>query len=115
MKRIIIILSIIFSATSVFAQQDNDIVTKKFRVDGNCNECKKRIETAAYIKGVKRAEWDKKTDTLTVTYRTSKTTDETILKSIAAVGHSSEKAEASEKAYQKLPSCCKYKTSTCED
>lgn len=113
MKRLIVFLSIIMASVTAMAQ-DGDVVTKRFRVDGNCGECKQRIEAAAFVKGVKKAEWDKKTDTLTVTYRTSKTTEDQILQSVAKAGHQSEKFEASEKAYNKLPSCCKYKTSTCE-
>lgn len=102
-----------FSVSAI--AQDNDIVTKKLRVEGNCGECKQRIENAAFIKGVKKAEWDKKTDTLTVTYRQSKTNEDEILKSVAAAGHESPGHEASEKAYKKLPSCCKYKHQACED
>jgi mercuric ion binding protein len=112
MKNLILISFLLFSLP-VLAQ--DEIVTKKLRVEGNCSSCKKRIEEAAYVKGVKRAEWDKKTDTLTVTYNASKTTDDAILQSVAKAGHSSPKFEAPEKAYNKLPQCCKYKHEACED
>lgn len=113
MKRIIFFLSIIICSVTAFAQ-DKDIVTEKYKVEGNCNMCKKRIENAAYIKGVKRADWDKETHELTVIYRTSKTDADAILKSVAKAGHSSAKLEATEVAYNSLPKCCHYKTETCE-
>jgi copper chaperone CopZ len=112
MKNLILILSLLFTLPAI--AQDNDIVTKKLRVDGNCGECKERIEAAAFVKGVKKVDWDSHTDTLTVTYRSSKTNEDEILKSVAAAGHSSPQYEASEKAYKKLPTCCKYKTEDCK-
>ncbi len=113
MKQIIIILSIIFSCSASFAQ-DKDIATASFKVEGNCNMCKKRIEDAAYIKGVKRADWNKDSHQLTLIYKPSKTSPDAVLKSVAHAGHSSEKTAASDADYNKLPECCHYKTNTCE-
>jgi hypothetical protein len=115
MKQLIVLISIVFFSISSFAQESKDIVTKKYKVEGNCNMCKKRIEDAAYTKGVKRAEWDKETQILTLTYRSSKTTDDAVLANVAKAGHSSEKTEATEADYKKLPDCCHYKTHTCND
>lgn len=113
MKQFIVFLSIIFSCSAVFAQ-DKDIAAASFKVDGNCNMCKKRIEDAAYIKGVKRADWNKDSHQLTLIYKPSKTSPEAILKSVAHAGHGSEKIAASDADYNKLPECCHYKTNTCE-
>jgi len=76
--------------------------------------CKKRIENAAYIKGVKRADWNEETHILTVVYRTSKTDAQQIEHSIAKAGHTTENVEATEEDYKKLPECCQYKTNNCE-
>lgn len=114
MKRLIIFTSIIISSFGAFAQQDKDIATLKDTVQGNCKMCKKRIEEAAYVKGVKRAEWDKTNHVLTVVYRPSKTSEADILKSVAKAGHSSTKIEATDKNYKSLPECCQYKTNSCE-
>ncbi|RYD55382.1 MAG: ATPase [Sphingobacteriales bacterium] len=114
MKRILVFLAIICSSVFVFAQEQKDIATEKVKVEGNCNMCKKRIENAAYIKGVKRAEWDKNTQMLTVVYRPSKTSADAVLNSVAKVGHSSEKIAAADADYKKLPECCQYKTNTCD-
>lgn len=112
MKSLILLISFILSSIFSFAQ--NDIKTETFKVDGNCNMCKKRIENAAYVKGVKRADWDKETQKLTVVYRPSKTSSDIIHTNIAKAGHSTEKMEAAEADYEKLPECCHYKTNTCE-
>ncbi|MCB9045778.1 MAG: heavy-metal-associated domain-containing protein [Chitinophagales bacterium] len=112
MKYIIILISVVFSSLTVHAQ-DKDIKTEKLLVSGNCEMCEKRIEKAAYVKGVKRAEWDKDKHELTVTYKPSKTSKEEILKSVAEAGYDSEAFTASEDAYEKLPECCHYRTATC--
>lgn len=109
MKRLIVFLLVIFSSSFVFAQGAKDIVTEHYKVSGNCAKCKKRIENAAYIKGVKRAEWDKTTGELTVIYRPSQTNAATILQHIAKAGHDSDLAKADEEAYKNLPHCCAYK------
>src|SRR4051812_19297491 len=114
MKRLIVFITIIFSSFTLSAQQDKDIATLKDTVQGNCNMCKKRIEEAAYVKGVKRAEWDKESHVLTVVYRPSKISDEAILKSVAKAGHTSGKVQATDADYKKLPECCHYKTNSCE-
>lgn len=112
MKRFILLLFISLFSISSFAQ--SDIKTETFKVEGNCGMCKKRIEESAYIKGVKRAEWNKESQILTVIYRSSRTTLEDIAQSIAKAGHSSEKAESLEKDYNRLPTCCQYKTQSCD-
>ena len=116
MKRLIVFLTIVTSSFFVLAQEkEKDVVTEKYKVEGNCNMCKKRIENAAFVKGVKRAEWDKKTHELTVVYKPSKTNAEAILGSVAKVGHSSDKVEANTADYKKLPECCQYRDHECND
>lgn len=109
MKRLIAFVLFIFSSFYLFGQ-DKDIVTEHYKVDGICEQCKKRIEDAAYIKGVKKAEWNVETHDLTITYRPSKTSAKLILGSIAKAGHDNEIVKATEQDYKKLPSCCYYRT-----
>lgn len=82
--------------------------TETFQVSGNCDMCKARIEKAAKIDGVSRADWDAKSKVLSVTYDPAKTNMDLIGKKIAAVGHDNGKVKASDKAYAALPGCCKY-------
>ena len=82
--------------------------TENIKVWGNCDMCKTRIEKAAKVNGVSKANWDSKTQMLALVYDPSKTTSDDIQKKIAAVGHDTEKFKADDKAYAKLPGCCKY-------
>lgn len=110
----ILVLAIIHAAlfagaTTATTQNPNDPVTKTFEVQGVCGMCKERIENAALIKGVKMAEWDKKTEMLKVVYRPKKVTLEQIHRSVAEAGHETSEVAANPEAYSKLPGCCKYK------
>ena len=87
---------------------------ESFDVSGVCGSCEKRIEKAALIKGVYEAQWDKHTQKLTVTYKTTKTSSENILRAVAKVGHDNEKFKASDESYAALPACCKYRDKSIE-
>jgi len=80
------------------------------KVSGNCEMCKERIETAAKsVAGVTSAEWGTETKMLHVQFDGGKTNLDDIQKSIAKVGHDTEKFKASDAAYKALPECCKYR------
>lgn len=82
--------------------------TETIKVWGNCETCEARIEKAAKVNGVTDATWDSKTQMLSLVYDPTKITSDDIQKKIAAVGHDTEKYRADDKAYAKLPGCCKY-------
>ena len=82
--------------------------TETFKVSGNCGSCKARIEKAAKIDGVTKAEWNKDTKVLSLTYNPSKVSSDAILKNVAAAGHDNEKFRADDKVYNALPGCCQY-------
>lgn len=110
MKTIFGIIALLLSSFAIsFAQDKKDITTEKIKVSGTCGDCKKRIEKAAYIPGVKRAEWDSHTQILTVIYRPSKTSVEKIETSIVAVGYDAGDMKATDEDYHKLPQCCAYR------
>ena len=116
MRIILIALVAIFMNMNIQAQdkkQKNEsaIKTVSLKVDGNCSQCKARIEKAAKIEGVNKAEWNKDTKILTLTYMPGKVSSDNVLKSISAAGHDNEKFKADEKAYTSLPGCCKYRES----
>ncbi len=85
-------------------------VTKHFTVNGVCDQCKTRIEQAAYVKGVKFADWNVDTHDLTVKYDSTKTAPGIFLKSIAKSGHDNEMFKAEDEDYNKIPKCCKYRS-----
>lgn len=82
--------------------------TETVNVYGNCGTCKKNIETAAYKKKVSSGVWDEDTKVAKITYDSTKTTSDAILKSIALAGYDNMNYLAPDAAYSKLNECCKY-------
>jgi len=82
--------------------------TETFKVWGNCNMCKTRIEKAVKSDGANAADWNVKSKLLTVTFDPSKTSIDSFSKKLASVGHDTEKYKADDKAYNALDECCQY-------
>jgi periplasmic mercuric ion binding protein len=112
MFRIVLIIAFWLLApfTSKVFAGSKDVVIRNYTVNGVCDQCKKRIEDASYIKGVKFAEWSIDNHSLTVKFDSVKTSPDIILKTIAGVGHDSERFIATQEDYDKLPACCKYRS-----
>src|SRR5271157_2751615 len=110
MKAIKFIISAIISVviTVGAVAQDKSVKTESFKVYGNCETCKARIEKALKTDGISKANWDVKSKILTVTYNPSKISIDIIHKKIASVGHDTEKLKADDKVYACLPGCCQY-------
>jgi copper chaperone CopZ len=107
MKTKVLSLAALFlmGAISVFA----DTKTEKIEVKGNCGMCESRIEKAAKsVDGVSKADWNKETKKLEVTFDDTKTDLDKVEVAIAKVGHDTPKHKASTAVYDKLPDCCKY-------
>ena len=83
--------------------------TETIKVSGKCETCKARIEKTAKVDGVTKAEWNVKTKMLTLVYNPMKVKSDDIQKRLAAVGHDTQKYKATDKAYNALPGCCKYR------
>lgn len=88
----------------------NTVVLRHYNVAGVCGKCKARIESAAYVKGVRFAEWSVESHDLAIKYDTVKTSPAVFLKSIAKAGHDNEMFKAEDNDYNKLPACCKYRS-----
>ncbi len=83
--------------------------TASFKVYGNCDMCKDRIERAARsVKGVVMANWNSESQKLILKYLPEKTDESTIQKAIVAVGHDTDSFRASDDVYQQLHTCCQY-------
>lgn len=83
--------------------------TEKIKVYGNCGMCESRIEKAVKaVDGVSKADWDKKTKMLEVTFDDTKTNIHKVHMAVAAVGHDTDMHKAKDEVYDKLHSCCKY-------
>lgn len=109
---IAVLIPVVFGMNSFSQIKDQSKVTitktETFKVWGNCESCKARIEKAAKIDGVSKAEWNMKTKLLTLVYDPSKVKSDDIQKKIAAVGHDTWKYKADDKVYKSLPGCCQY-------
>ncbi len=114
MKLILFIASMMLITSISFAQKSS-VITITLSVQGNCEECKERIENAADVKGVKRCTWSPDTDVATIIYDTKKTNLNAIEKAIAAIGHDTEHEKANETVYTNLPDCCQYRTKVCNE
>lgn len=107
MKTKILSLATLFmlGAFTVFAANK----TEKIKVNGNCGMCEKRIEKAASgVEGVSKADWNKETKILEVTFDDAKANTEKIEKAIAKAGHDTPHFKATDEVYNKLPGCCHY-------
>ncbi|MDF1546731.1 MAG: heavy-metal-associated domain-containing protein [Bacteroidales bacterium] len=81
----------------------------KFKVAGNCDMCKTRIEKAALaVEGVSNATWSPKTKVMVVMFDEKKTNAHKIQMAIAKVGHDTEMHKAEDEDYNKLQGCCRY-------
>ena len=108
MKKTLIIL-IFFPILTLAQQSQKKIVASQFRVEGNCEMCKKTIEKAGLsIRGVKMAKWDIPSNQLSLLYPTKKVELVNIHNAIAKSGYSTSETKAKEEDYNKLPICCQY-------
>ena len=89
------------------------IETVSFNVSGNCGMCKRRIEEACVLPGVKAATWNAETQLLSVKFDNARTDLVKIKTRIAKAGHDVEGMASDEKAYKKLPACCQYREGKC--
>lgn len=101
---------LLFVVTSAFAQQKpNKNARHEFVVNGNCEQCKRRIEKAAFsVSGVKSAEWHIDDHMLHLILNEEKTSPLDVQKAVAKAGHDTEAVKATDEAYGGLHSCCQY-------
>lgn len=80
-----------------------------FTVYGNCGMCKRAIENSTMsLDGISTAEWDKKTDIMTVTFDAKLVTFDQIKQKLANIGYDTDTHRAKDEVYNSLPGCCQY-------
>ncbi len=82
--------------------------TESAMIYGNCEICERSIEKAGSVKRIASVDWDKDTKEAVLTYDTSKTNRDEILKRIALAGYDSDQFLAPDEVYSQLPECCQY-------
>jgi len=106
MKTQILFLS--FLCFSIFSLAQLTLTKEEIKVLGNCNTCKKHIETAAKSAGATLAVWDKDSKILSVSFNDAKTSDRKIEQKIASAGYDTQDVKATDAAYNRLEDCCQY-------
>jgi cation transport ATPase len=109
-KNIIIALLVAFVGFSTQAQEKKNKNAKyTFEVNGNCEQCQKRIQKAAFsVDGVKSAVWSIETHQLSLILNEEKSSSLDVKKAIAKVGHDTDQVKATDADYEKLHHCCLY-------
>jgi Cu(I)/Ag(I) efflux system membrane fusion protein len=91
-------------------EDNHNLEHAMFTVNGNCEMCKDRIETAALsVKGVETATWESQSQMIHLNFDSDKTDVDKIQKAIAKAGHDTEKFKAPDEVYNNLPGCCLYR------
>jgi periplasmic mercuric ion binding protein len=108
MKTNIIYIILLF-LVSFATYGQSKTTTSNIKVYGNCEMCKKRIETALDQPGIKLAQWDAKSKNLQVIFNNKKISEQKIHELIAAAGHDTDKVKAKNEVYAELPFCCLYR------
>lgn len=106
-SKISVAMSMLFSFSFCNAQVKN-AKTESVKIYGNCEMCKKTIETAGSLKKVANVAWNKDSKMAQITYDSAKTNPDEILKRIALAGYDSDEFLAPDDVYSKLPGCCHY-------
>ncbi|MBP6182350.1 cation transporter [Flavobacterium sp.] len=110
MKNIILILMVSFLGFVAQAQEKKNKNAKYVtEVNGNCEQCQKRIQKAAFsVLGVKSANWNIETHQLSLILNEEKCSLFDVKKAITRVGHDTDEIKTTKEDYDNLHSCCKY-------
>lgn len=102
-------ISALFLAFVLSASGQSKITETAIEVDGLCGMCEERIENAAYIQGVKKADWSQETHQLNLIYRSDKVALEDIIAAINEVGHDVKDHPATDEQYANIHGCCRFR------
>ena len=101
-----ITLFLLISSFVAFGQRK---IETTFKVDGECEMCKKRIEKALDVPGVIFAEWSIEKKEAFVVYKPKKIGIDEIHQRINAAGHDTERSLAPDSVYEQIHHCCRYR------
>jgi periplasmic mercuric ion binding protein len=109
MKNLIIGMLFLVAFSTQAQDKKNKNAKYNIEVNGNCEQCKKRIEKAAFsVSGVKSAEWHIDDHMLHLIINEEKCSITDVKKAIAKIGHDTDAIKATDEVYEKLHHCCKY-------
>ena len=109
MKKVAFLLLLFIPLLSLSQTKEKN-ARDTFEVSGNCEMCKKRIESATLsLKGVKYVSWSPQSKNFSIIYNVTKVSIDDVKKTIAKAGHDNGYYIATDEAYNDLHSCCKYR------
>lgn len=105
LKAVMVMVIFAISSFSSFSQNTKEKTKKKaeiktvcFKSNLHCHSCENKVnENISYEKGVKDLEIDLKTNTITIKYKDTKTTEAKLRKAIKELGYDAEIIEVPEK------------------
>lgn len=106
MKHTILVLMCLCITMVTNAQSKPTVST--IRVEGNCEMCKKSIESALVMPGVYAAFWNPDSKKLKIKYDTTKISLDSIERKLANIGYDNQGYRATDSVYSLLHKCCKY-------
>lgn len=99
---------ILISQSSVMAGKKKEVKEIKILTTAVCGMCEDRLEhNMKFEKGVTAVDLDLPSKIITINYRADKTNPDKLRKAISNIGYDADKVPANQKAYDKLPACCK--------
>lgn len=99
-------LVFLFFGLSSVAQNTQEFTLE---VAGVCEMCEARIEKAVDVPGVRFADYDLESHTLTVVLKTSKVSIEELGELLNEAGHDNSISKATDEEYDRIHHCCKYR------
>ena len=95
--------------TTQAQEKKNKNAKQDIGVKGNCDQCKRRIEKAAFsVKGVKSAQWHADDQELHLIIDETKCSADDVRNAVAKSGHDTDKVKATADDYKNLHHCCQY-------
>ena len=103
-------LMVVFTLVSLMSVgQSSEKKKETFKVYGNCGMCEKTIEGALNGKsGIYKADWNKDSKKMSVSYDPSKITLDQVKQRIADAGYDTDSHRAKKEKYEGLHGCCQY-------
>lgn len=105
----LVLLMTVFTFSAQGQEKKSKNAKYTTEVNGNCEQCQKRIQKAAYsVAGVKSASWDVATHQLSLIINEEKCSLMDVKKAVAKVGHDTDSVKSTKEDYDNLHSCCQY-------
>jgi len=109
MKNLIVAMMLIVGLSASAQEKKNKNAKYDIPVKGNCEQCEKRIEKAAFsVAGVKSAQWHSDDQMLHIILNEEKASVMDVKQAVAKAGHDADDVKATDAAYEGLHHCCKY-------